>query len=48
MLPVFSNADIMEVPYEELSRLERPRIASFAVGGELPERAAGEAGRKVA
>ncbi len=33
----FSRSDCIEIPYDELARLERPRIASFAVGGELPE-----------
>jgi len=34
----FSSTDIVEIPYDDFSRLERPRIASFAIGGELPER----------
>jgi hypothetical protein len=48
--PAFSSTDILEIPYEEFSRLERPRIASFGIGGELPERAADETGteRRVA
>jgi prolyl-tRNA editing enzyme YbaK/EbsC (Cys-tRNA(Pro) deacylase) len=33
----FSSTDIVEVPYDEFSRLERPRVSSFAIGGELPE-----------
>jgi len=37
----FSPDDIMEIPYEDFSRLERPRIAAFAIAGELPERASG-------
>jgi hypothetical protein len=31
----FSPADFVEVPYEDYARLERPRVASFAVAGEL-------------
>jgi hypothetical protein len=46
---VFAPTDIVDIPDDEYSRLERPRIASFAVGGELPERtAADEAERKSA
>ena len=33
----FSRQDYFEIPFDEFARLERPRIASFAVGGELPE-----------
>lgn len=32
----FSRSEHIEIPYDELARLERPRIASFAAGGELP------------
>lgn len=32
----FVPTDHVELPYDEFARLERPRIASFAVGGELP------------
>jgi prolyl-tRNA editing enzyme YbaK/EbsC (Cys-tRNA(Pro) deacylase) len=35
----FSASDIVEIPYDELARLERPRIAKFALGGELPQSA---------
>jgi prolyl-tRNA editing enzyme YbaK/EbsC (Cys-tRNA(Pro) deacylase) len=42
----FSRCDCFEIPYDDVSRLERPRIASFAVGGELP--ASQEPQRKVA
>lgn len=34
----FAPTDIVEIPYDDFSRLERPRVASFAIGGELPER----------
>lgn len=34
----FASTDIVEIPYDDFSRLEQPRIASFAIGGELPER----------
>jgi prolyl-tRNA editing enzyme YbaK/EbsC (Cys-tRNA(Pro) deacylase) len=34
----FSRSDCIEIPYDEFARLERPRIASFAAFGELPER----------
>jgi hypothetical protein len=33
----FAPTDIFDVPYEDLARTESPRIASFAIGGELPE-----------
>jgi prolyl-tRNA editing enzyme YbaK/EbsC (Cys-tRNA(Pro) deacylase) len=32
----FSGTDIVEMPYDDFARLESPRIASFATGGELP------------
>jgi hypothetical protein len=32
----FSPGDCVELPYDDFARLERPRIASFAIGGELP------------
>lgn len=45
----FASTDIVEIPFADFSRLEQPRIASFAIVGELPEWAAGEAPeRKVA
>jgi hypothetical protein len=34
---VFSPYDILEIPFDDFSRLEQPRISAFAVGGELPE-----------
>lgn len=34
---VFARTDILEIPYDDFSRVEQPRVASFAVGGELPE-----------
>src|SRR5262245_27678818 len=33
----FSPADVIEIPYDDFARLEKPKIASFAIGGELPE-----------
>jgi prolyl-tRNA editing enzyme YbaK/EbsC (Cys-tRNA(Pro) deacylase) len=33
----FSPSDYLDIPYDDLARLERPRVASFAIGGELPE-----------
>jgi hypothetical protein len=33
----FEPTDVFDVPFEDFARLERPRIASFAIGGELPE-----------
>ena len=45
----FSSNDIVEIPYDDFSRLEQPRVASFAAFGELPESSgAGESERKVA
>jgi len=45
----FASCDIVEIPYDEFARHERPRIASFAVVGELPESTeAREPERKVA
>ncbi|MFT3775494.1 MAG: hypothetical protein QM820_59865 [Minicystis sp.] len=44
----FSPCDCFEIPFDELARLERPRIADFAVGGELPETGEGEQGKKAA
>lgn len=35
----FGGCDFFEVPYDEWSRLEAPRMASFASMGELPENA---------
>lgn len=32
----FASTDIVEVPYDEYSRVEQPRVSSFAIGGELP------------
>lgn len=32
----FSSTDIMDIVYDDFSRLERPRVASFAIDGELP------------
>jgi hypothetical protein len=32
----FSPFDCVELPYDDFARLEHPRIASFAIGGELP------------
>lgn len=32
----FSPGDWVELPYDDFARLERPRVASFAIGGELP------------
>ena len=42
---VFSLNDFMEVDYDDFARLETPSVASFAIGGELPE---GETEQKVA
>jgi prolyl-tRNA editing enzyme YbaK/EbsC (Cys-tRNA(Pro) deacylase) len=42
----FSPHDAFEIPFDEYARLERPRISSFAVGGELPE--SGQEDRKAA
>lgn len=45
----FDASDVVEIPYDEFARLERPRIASFADSGELPENTeAEEPERKVA
>lgn len=45
----FSRCDCIEIPYDDFARLERPRVASFAVGGELPEGAeTQEPARKIA
>jgi prolyl-tRNA editing enzyme YbaK/EbsC (Cys-tRNA(Pro) deacylase) len=38
----FSPDDIVEIPYDDFSRLEQPRIARFAIAGELPERGVSE------
>lgn len=35
----FSPNDCIELSYDEFARLERPRVASFTTGGELPEHA---------
>lgn len=35
--PVFSGFDVIELPYDDFLHVERPRIASFSFGGELPE-----------
>lgn len=32
----FVPSDAIEVPYDDFARVERPRVASFAIGGELP------------
>jgi hypothetical protein len=37
VFPVFSAFDVIEIPYDDFVHLERPRIASFSFGGELPE-----------
>jgi prolyl-tRNA editing enzyme YbaK/EbsC (Cys-tRNA(Pro) deacylase) len=37
----FDDSDYVEVPYDDFARLEQPRIASFARGGELPRAAEG-------
>src|SRR5262249_47414221 len=34
----FSSTMGFEVPYDDYCRLERPRFAAFAIGGELPAR----------
>jgi hypothetical protein len=34
---VFASTDVVEVPYDEFSRVEQPRVSSFAIAGELPE-----------
>jgi prolyl-tRNA editing enzyme YbaK/EbsC (Cys-tRNA(Pro) deacylase) len=45
----FASSDVVEIPYDDFARLERPRVGSFSVGGELPENTeAGEPERKVA
>jgi len=33
---VFGDSDFLDIPYEDWARLEAPRVASFAIGGELP------------
>jgi hypothetical protein len=33
---VFSLCDYLEIDYDDFARLELPRVASFAVSGELP------------
>jgi hypothetical protein len=33
----FSKSDFIELPYEAFALLEHPRVAAFAVMGELPE-----------
>lgn len=33
----FSPTDYIELAYDDFARLEQPRIASFAAGGQLPE-----------
>jgi hypothetical protein len=40
----FSPCDCFELPYDDFARLERPRVASFAIGGELP---AGQAAQDI-
>lgn len=40
---VFSAFDCIELPYDDFARHERPRVASFAIGGELPEQTESEA-----
>ena len=35
----FSELDIVEVPYDDFSRLEQPRAEKVAFGGELPPNA---------
>jgi len=45
----FSPHDVVELPFDDFARLEQPRVASFAVGGELAASpGAEEPGRKVA
>lgn len=45
----FSPFDCVELPYDDFARLERPRVASIATGGELPAAQEAEgAERKVA
>jgi hypothetical protein len=34
---VFHDSDYIEIPYDDFSRQEQPRIAAFALAGELPE-----------
>jgi Ala-tRNA(Pro) deacylase len=36
----FGKNDYIEIPYEDFSRQERPRVASFTRAGELPREAA--------
>lgn len=43
----FSSCDVFDIPYDDFARVERPRIASVAIGGELPA-AEPEPGKRVA
>jgi hypothetical protein len=38
----FGDNDYFELLYDDFSRTERPRVAGFALAGELPERAGGQ------
>jgi hypothetical protein len=38
--PVFGGNDFLELSLDEWSRVEAPRVASFASAGELPEETA--------
>jgi Ala-tRNA(Pro) deacylase len=38
----FGDNDYFEILYDDFSRMERPRVAGFALAGELPERARGQ------
>jgi prolyl-tRNA editing enzyme YbaK/EbsC (Cys-tRNA(Pro) deacylase) len=42
----FTPYDLVEMPFDDFARLERPRVVSFAVGGELPEPAEAPARRR--
>jgi Ala-tRNA(Pro) deacylase len=33
----FGESDFFDIPYDDWARLEAPRVAAFAFGGELPE-----------
>jgi hypothetical protein len=44
----FTNSDFVELCYDDLARVEQPRVASFAQLGELPARAGEEPGKKAA
>jgi prolyl-tRNA editing enzyme YbaK/EbsC (Cys-tRNA(Pro) deacylase) len=38
----FSPFDLFEIPIDDFARIEHPRIAAFAIGGELPQAEEGE------